>query len=679
MVDSGAASCTIAAEYFGLACDYSQLRHRYSAQGKPFSVAEVLRALRGLGLKARLIKSNWKRLERVAMPALVLARDGTFAVIGKVADGRALVQDPSQEAPQVVEREAFEEAWSGRLVLVTRRASPTFAEVRFGIGWFIPALARYKSLLSEVLVVSFFIQLLALISPLFFQVVIDKVLVHRSLSTLDVLAIGLLLVGIFEALLGALRTYVFSHTANRVDVSLGVKLFDHLLALPMSYFASRRVGDSVARVRELENIRNFLTSSALTLVLDLFFTIVFIAVMTLYSVKLTLLVLASLPIYVLISVLVTPVLRRRLDELFDRGAENQAFLVETVTGIETVKAMAVEPQMRGRFEDKLAAYVSASFKAHNLGNWAGQAVQLVSKLTTVGILWMGAHMAISGEITIGMLVAFNMLASQVTAPVLRLAQLWQEFQQARISILRLGDILNSPAEGSANGTQLTLPHMGGDIRFERVGFRYKPESPKVLDDLDLHIRSGECVGIRGASGSGKSTISKLIQRLYLPDGGRVLIDGIDVSQLDPAWLRRQIGVVLQENLLFNRTIRENIALIDPAMPMEQVIEAAKLAGAHDFILKLSHGYDTLVEERGMSLSGGQRQRIAIARALATNPKILIFDEATSALDYESEAAIMANMEEICADRTVIVIAHRESALERCERYVDLTATPMLEA
>jgi subfamily B ATP-binding cassette protein HlyB/CyaB len=470
---------------------------------------------------------------------------------------------------------------------------------------------------------------------------------------------------------------VFSHTTNRIDVELGARLFRHLVALPLAYFGARRVGDSVARVRELENIRQFITGSALTLVIDLFFTLVFLAVMAWYSLSLTLIVIAALPLYALLSAAFTPLFRAGLDEKFRRGAENQAFLVETVSGVETLKAMAVEPQMQRRWEEQLAAYVSASFRVQNLGNYASQLIQLVSKLVTALVLFFGAKAVMAGNMTVGELVAFNMFAQRVSQPVLRLAQIWQDFHQAKISVDRLGDVLNTTAEPQAVG-RAVLPPIIGAITFDRVAFRYRLDGPEVLRGIELDIAAGQVIGIAGPSGSGKSTLARLLQRLYVPEAGRVLIDGIDLAMTDPAWLRRQIGVVLQENLLFNRPVRENIALADPGLPLEGIIEAAKLAGAHDFILQLPEGYDTMVGERGGSLSGGQRQRIAIARALVGNPRILIFDEATSALDYESESAVQANMRRICRGRTVIIIAHRLSTLRGADRIITIEAGSVVE-
>ena len=489
--------------------------------------------------------------------------------------------------------------------------------------------------------------------------------------------IGLAIVSVFEVSLGALRTYVFSQTTNKIDVELGARLFDHLLTLPMAYFANRRVGDSVARVRELENIRNFITGSALTLTIDLLFTFVFFAVMFMYSEMLTYIVLGSLPFYVLISLIVTPIFRRRLNEKFARGADNQAFLVESVAAAETVKAMAVEPQMRRRWEEQLAGYVRASFRTQTLGNIGAQIVQFINKATMVLTLYFGAKAVIAGDMTVGELVAFNMLAARVAQPVLRIAQLWQDFQQTRISVARLGDILNTPRE-LAQRSGASLPWMKGGIRFEHATFRYRLDGPTVLSDISLDIPAGQMIGIVGPSGSGKSTLARLVQRLYTPESGRVLIDGIDLAMVDTTWLRRQIGVVLQQNVLFNCSVRENIALADPGLPLERVTAVAQLAGAHEFILELPHGYDTIIGERGASLSGGQCQRIAIARALLGNPRILIFDEATSALDYESERIIQENMRRIAAGRTVLVIAHRLSTVRGADRIVTIDRGRLVE-
>jgi ATP-binding cassette, subfamily B, bacterial HlyB/CyaB len=665
----GLAALVMLLRFQGLSVDPGQIRHQLGTD--TIGVPEMLRCANQLGLKARESRTRWDRLPRTPLPGIAVLRDGGFLLLGRASEDKILVQAPDQPRPQLMTRAELEAVWDGRLVLMTRRAKLTDLSRRFDVTWFLGAVHKYRGLLSEVLLASFFLQLFALISPLFFQVVIDKVLVHRSMGTLDVLVVGLVAIALFETMLGILRTYLFSHTTNRIDVELGSRLFRHLLALPIAYFQARRVGDSVARVRELENIRNFLTSSALTLVIDLFFTVVFVAVMFLYSPLLTWIVLGSLPLYIAISAASTPLFRRRLDEKFRRGAENQAFLVECVAGAETLKAMAVEPQMQRRWEEQLAGYVASSFRVLALGNVASQTVQFVNKIAMAGILYFGAKLVIEGELTVGELVAFNLLAGRVSQPVLRLAQIWQDFHQARLSVERLGDILNTPAEPVYSPGRTALPAIKGDVAFEHVTFRYRIDGPEVLSDVNLKVPAGQVIGVVGPSGSGKSTLSKLVQRLYVPESGRVLVDGVDLAQIDPSWLRRQIGVVLQENVLFNRSIRDNIALVDPAAPIERVVLAARLAGAHDFILELPESYDTIVGERGSSLSGGQRQRIAIARALMSDPRILIFDEATSALDYESERIVHQGMAQIARGRTVFVVAHRLSALRLADRIITI--------
>jgi subfamily B ATP-binding cassette protein HlyB/CyaB len=667
--DPGLTALVMLLQFHGIGADPMQICHQFATS--TIGIPEMLRCAKDVGLKARVRTTNWTRLAHTPLPGIAALHDGGFLLIGKVSDDKVLVQAPRSPRPVLMSRAEFEAAWDGRIVLMTQRAGLIDLSRRFDITWFLAAIHKYRRLLGEVLVASFFLQVFALVSPLFFQVVIDKVLVHRSLATLDVLVIGLVAVSIFETILAILRTYLFSHTTNRIDVELGARLFRHLLALPIAYFEARRVGDSVARVRELENIRNFLTGSALTLVIDLSFTVVFLGVMFLYSPMLTAIVLMAFPAYIAVSAGATPLFRTLINEKFKRGAENQAFLVESVSGVETLKAMAVEPQMQRRWEEQLAGYVAASFRVTRLGNTASQTVQLISKLVTAATLYFGARLAIDGSITVGQLVAFNMLAGRVSAPVLRLAQTWQDFHQARLSVARLGDILNTAAEPTYNPARAALPAIQGDVVFEHVGFRYRLDGAEVLHDVSFTAPAGQVIGIVGPSGSGKSTLAKLMQRLYVPESGRVLVDGADLAMVDIAWLRRQMGIVLQDNVLFNRSVRDNIALADPALPIERIVAAALLAGAHEFILELPEGYDTVVGERGSNLSGGQRQRVAIARALVTDPRILIFDEATSALDYESERVIQQNMRQIAKGRTVFIIAHRLSAVRGADRIITL--------
>ena len=658
-----------------IAVEPSQLRHSLG-HFESLDASDILRlAQRQDGVRAKRIEADFARLSRLPLPAMANGDAGWF-LIGRVEGDKVLVQRAGGQVERLSSTE-LAERWSGELILLTTRQSIGAGQGHFDVTWFIPQIVKYRRLIGEVLLITLALNLLGLAAPLFFQNVVDKVLVHNTLATLQVLAIGFVAVSVWEVVFGWLRTRLFSETSQKLDVELGARLFRHLLGLPLSYFENRRVGDTVTRVRQLEQIREFLTNASLTVLVDPAFTIVFLVAMWIYSPTLFWVSAATIPAYVVISLVVTGPLRRRLDDKFERGAANNALLVESVSGMQTVKAAAVEPQWQERWERQLAGYSAANQRVINLGNTGSQAVQLVSKLSMAAILFFGAREVISGALTVGGLVAFNMFAQRVSGPVIRMAQLWQDFQQVRLSIARLGDVLNTPVEPGA-GSRTALPAMKGNVRFENVRFRYGVDGPWTIEDISFEVPPGGTLGIAGSSGSGKSTLTKLLQRLYTPAAGRVLLDGVDISQIDPAWLRRQIGVVLQENLLFSRTVRENIALADPAMPLERVMAAAQLSGAHEFILGLPQGYDTMIEERGANLSGGQRQRIAIARALVTQPRLLIFDEATSALDAESEEIVQRNLKAMARGRTVIIIAHRLSAIRQCDRIMTLERGRIVE-
>jgi len=679
-VDSGLTALCGIASYYRIAADPFALA-RELALAAPAKASDIARAAALAGLRARIVeKPTAVRLEQAPVPAIVKLRDGGFVIFaGRTATGSYRIIDPITRIDRELDFSVLCDAIEPMLLLVQRRTLGAGADPRsFGFRWFLPSIWRYRRPLLHVLVASLFIQIFALITPLFFQIVVDKVLAHKSYSTLFVLVGGIAAIGLFDVVLQYLRTYALSHTTNRIDVELGQRLFGHLLRLPLSYFETRPAGQTVARMRELETIRNFLTGQGLFSALDLLFTGLFIAVLWLYSPSLTLIVLATIPAYLIIAWLVRTPLREQINEKFNRGAISQQFLVETVVGIQTVKASAVEPTMRAQWEDRLAAYVRTTFGATLTGAGGQSAIQYVSKFSTALLLLFGAKAVIDGDLSVGELIAFNMIAAQVAQPVLRLSQLWQDFQQVQISIERLGDILNAPVEPAPSGIEVA-PRPQGAIALKHVSFSYKPGGQQVLKDVTLGIRAGEVLGIVGPSGSGKSTLTKLVQRLYSPSEGEVLIDGANLAHVDPAWLRRHIGVVLQDNLLFNRTIHDNIALANPAMSRAEVIAAARLAGADDFIGQLPQGYDTMIEERGANLSGGQRQRIAIARALATNPPILILDEATSALDYESERVIQLNMRQIARGRTVIIIAHRLAAVRHCDRIIGMVDGRLVEA
>ena len=692
-MDTGFFCLQVIGAFHQIAVDEMTLKHGLSAEmerdqetGQPvFGNTALLLAAKELGMTARLVRQDPQRLDKAPLPAIARHSDGRYFVVARFDRGngdgvqpgapRLLVQHAGQP-PEIISVEDFISQSTGELMFFMSKATFSGPLARFDFTWFIPVIIKYRRLLGEILLISLFLQLIGLVTPLFFQVVMDKVLVNHAMKTLNVIAIGLVTATFFEAALTGIRTWVFAHTSSKLDVELGARIFRHLLGLPLSYFQSRRVGDSVARIRELENIRSFLTSNALTVVLDIAFSFVFIGVMLWYSTSLTMIVIGSIPCYVALSVVFTPMIRGRLDEKFNRSAENQSFLVETISGVDTVKAMAVEPRWTHKWDQQLAAYVTAGLSVTNVATIASGGVTLVSKLVTAAILWKGAGLVLDNELTVGALIAFNMLAGQVSSPILRLAQLWNDFQQVGISMSRLGDILNAPTEVSSQRTR--LPKIAGAIEFDQVSFRYRPDTADVIRQVDLRIVPGETIGIVGRSGSGKSTLTRLVQRLFVPDRGRVLVDGHDLAVVDAVSLRQQIGVVLQENTLFNRSIRANIALANPALPLETVIEAAKLAGAHEFICELPEGYDTLVGEHGTGLSGGQRQRIAIARALITNPRVLIFDEATSALDYESEKVIQDNMRHICAGRTVLIIAHRLSSVRDAHRILVMERGQIVE-
>jgi ATP-binding cassette, subfamily B, bacterial HlyB/CyaB len=672
------ALCGIAA-YHRISADPVQLARELALGGREADEAALIRAAKLIGLKARLVAEvTAERLKTLPAPAIVRANGAIMLFAGRNASGLCRLVDPISHAVQEAPLEDVARLIGGKALLFARRIGAAGAgPSQFGVRWFLPTIWRYRRPLGHVLAASLFVPIFALATPLFFQVVVDKVLTHRGYETLFVLVAGLVAVGLFDAALQYLRTYALSHTTNRIDVELGQRLFAHLLSLPISYFETRSTGQTVARVMELETIRSFFTGQALFSAIDLIFTFVFVGVLFAYSWSLTLIVLAAIPFYALIGFCVRPPLRELVKEKFNRGAASQQFLVETIVGINTVKSAAVEPIMRAQWEEKLAAYVKMSFAASMLGSGGQVAIQCLSKLTTAALLLFGAKAVIDGELSVGALVAFNMIAAQAVQPILRLSQIWQDFQQVQISIERLGDILNAPPEFTP-ATRLLPPTPRGAIEFRHVSFRYRPGAPEALKDISLSIRAGETIGVVGPSGSGKSTLTKLIQRLYLPSEGQVLLDGEDLSHVEPAWLRSHIGVVLQENLLFHRTVHGNIAFANPAMTRARVIEIARLAGADEFIDKLAQGYDTLIEERGANLSGGQRQRIAIARALATNPRILILDEATSSLDYESERIIQRNMRRIVKDRTVVIIAHRLAAVRGCDRIVGVSDGRIVE-
>lgn len=634
-------------------------------QGKT-ATAKLVNAAGKAGARAKRLCPNFEQFTKLSKLSIAVMQDGSFLIVIRIVEDNVIIIDLAlDDKPRAVSKAEFSQHWSGEIVLLDHPFTLHGLFRRFNLDWFIPVIAKFKLYLSEVVVASCLLQLFGLVTPLFTQVVIDKVILYNGQATLDVLAISLLFMAVFHLIISIFRTYISTHATNKIDIILTSKLFRQLVKLPLRYFETRRVGDILMRIGGLNSIREFLTGSSISIILDALFSVIFIAVMAHYSLLLTGIALLAIPVYFLQNVIATPVYRRRLEKMWAAGAENNAFMVEAVTGIQTIKALAVEPQFNSRWEKLIPQYVGTYFSTAMINLVITNASQLIQKISTVSILWVGGHLAMDGVITVGQLVAFQMLANQTNAPIIRLVNMWQTIQKTALAVDRLQDIINTPPEWRASSVQPSAL-LKGNIRFSNVNFNYYVDTPPVLKDISFTIPPGACVGIVGPSGSGKSTLTKLIQRLYVPSSGQVTIDDLELAQVNPAWLRRQIGVILQDNYLFSGSVRDNIAAAMPAAPMGEVVKAAKAAAAHEFILELPEGYDTNVGERGTFLSGGQRQRIAIARTLLAHPRILIMDEATSALDYETEREVFQNIRRMGVGRTTIIIAHRFSAIKKCD-------------
>ena len=625
-----------------------------------------LAAMLGLHVSGVVIKPEL--CTRLQVPAIVPWRGG-FALLRRSGAEGLLLASPALGWVEISPGEVAE-AFADGIPLLQLEKTASTPEERFGFSWFMPALRRYKGIFIQVLFASFVVQLFSLANPLLIQVIIDKVISQRSLDTLQVLGFGLVVVTILESVLGSLRTFLLTETTNRIDTRLGAQVIDHLLRLPLAYFDNRPVGELGSRVAELEKIRNFLTGQGLTTILDAAFSVIYIVVMIAYSWVLTLVALAVLPIQVLLILVGTPLFRRQTRDVTQENAKTQSHLVEVLTGIQTVKAQNVEMVSRWKWQDRYTAYISRAFEKTLTATALNETSNVLQKLSQLLVLWVGAALVLQSQISLGQLIAFRIISGYVTQPLLRLSNIWQSYQEMRISFERLADIIDTPQESSEKDqANIPLPAIDGHVQFNNISFRFNPSQPDVLSHVSLDVPAGTFVGVVGQSGSGKSTLMKLLPRLYNPQSGTIKIDQYDIAKVELYSLRRQIGIVPQDPLLFAGTVSENIALTDPNASSESIVEAARIACAHDFIMGLPVGYSTDVGERGAGLSGGQRQRIAIARTLLSSPKLLVMDEATSALDYDTERRVCDNLRAALKDCTVFFITHRLSTIRNADTII----------
>ncbi len=606
---------------------------------------------------------------RLPTPSLISWKD-SFAVIYQCNANGITLASPNKGIIDL-SREKIEDVFGEKIELLIVEKSNLTPNQKFNLNWFLPSLKKFKNSLFLVLLASFVVQLFGLANPLLIQVIIDKVISQRSLDTLQVLGFALVIVTILGGILGSLRTYLFTETTNRIDTRLGAEVIDHLLRLPLNYFDKRPVGELGSRVAELEKIREFLTGQALTTLLDAVFSIIYIVVMFLYSSLLSFVALSVIPIQIILTLLGSPLLRRQIREIAKQNASTQSHLIEVLTGVQTVKAQNIETVSRWKWQELYVGYISRTFEKIITSTALNQTSTVLQQLSQLMVLWIGASLVLAGKLTLGQLIAFRIISGYVTQPLLRLSSIWQSVQQLKVSFERLADIIDTPEESNeADKANIPLPLVKGDVKFENVSFSFSKGSPNVIKNIDLKINQGQFVGIAGQSGSGKSTLMKLLPRLYNLDKGRILIDNYDISKTELYSLRRQIGIVPQEPLLFSGTVSENIAITNPEIGSEEIVQAAKKASAHDFIMELPQGYSTNVGERGAGLSGGQKQRIAIARTLISNPKLLIMDEATSALDYQTEKTVCENLRLTASGTTtVFFITHRLSTIKNANMII----------
>ena len=624
--------------------------------------------LSNLGLQVTNGAIPSRMASRLQTPCIINWKE-SFALIVKSSQEGILLASPADGMINIPIDELNSTFENDINILLLEKTKQTPQKI-FNLNWFWPAIQKYKVVLIQVLIASFVVQLFTLGNPLLIQVIIDKVISQRSLDTLQVLGVALLFVTLLEGILGSLRTFLFAETTNRIDQKLGSEVIDHLLRLPLNYFDKRPVGELGSRVDELEKIREFLTGQALSTILDAIFSVIYIVVMFIYSSLLTLIALIVVPIQIAITLLGAPLFRRQFRQAAEENAKTKSHLVEVITSIQTVKSQNIETISRWKWQKLYSKYIARTFERTISGTTISQISQVLQKISQLLVLWVGATLVLKGQLTLGQLIAFRIISSYVTQPLLRLSTIWQNIQELRVSFERLGDVIDTPQESNEIDKQkISMPPVKGIVGFEDVTFSFDKSKSNVLDKVSFEIDKGQFIGIVGESGSGKSTLMKLLSRLYSPSEGKIKIDGYDIDKVELYSLRRQIGIVPQEPILFSGTVMENIALTQSEASNDEIINAAKLAEAHDFIMNLPSGYSTNVGERGTSLSGGQRQRIAIARTLLNKPQILILDEATSALDYNTEKKLCDNLINNLKDNTVFFITHRLATIKNSDQII----------
>ncbi len=679
-VDTGLRSLMMHLKLLEIPFSVENLKHRLGKDEKLTKADILYLAKDHLKLKAKIKNLPLGKIQKLPLPAIAELNDHEFCLILKADHEKIHVQNSKSFKAETYSLAEFSEKYSGTVILITSKLARDFLGDfdEFGLSWFVKAFFKYQFTSVQIVFASVLMQIFIMITPLFTMVIIDKVLSSSSTKTLDVLILALGIITLFDFFIGQVRSYLLHMTSNKVDVYSVSKLFEHLLSLPLAFFKGKQTGDTISRVKEIESIRSFITGSALTTVIDFPFSFLLLMVMFFFSKVLAIIVCIAVILAILVYVVVGPIMKKKVQQKQQDSTDTQSFLYETVSSIETIKSLSVETRMQKVWEKQLISHAENNYQAEKINNRLSSIAGFLNKGTVAVCLYIGALAVIDGDMTAGQLIAFNMLVGRVMGPAQRLAQIFQQLKQVQTSAGRVKEIFQTKAEPALHSTMISLPKLQGNIRFDQISFKYNMDSPPVLENISFEVLAGQVVGIIGRTGSGKSSLVKLIQRLYSPIEGRIFIDGINIAEINPNWFRKNIGMVLQDNILLNRSIRENISLANPSLTLEQIEQAAILSGADEFIRKLPQVYDTIVGERGAMISAGQRQRIALARALVNNPKILILDEATSALDYESEQIIQKNMVKICQGRTVFIVAHRFSTLRITDRILTLDNGKIIE-